>query len=240
MDVDAVTPVAPVRGCGRRVPGGVYAEVHLHKLGRPIEDFLVDPPLPVDAQALGLTARGVTVLPNPRDPEGPADVLDIVGRKNYPHVADFVEEARRKGVSRRLPANLDFSRLGKGSRLILLHEEAVVDNFGQFLQPPDLLCPKGLPQHDDAPLHEQCAGVWWTDFSSNEVVWGRRQFTDFSYRAQERPVGVTPKHRLGIFLVLWLDNLAVVRGKLQQEQERAAQNLERARKAGLKVKLVEE
>ncbi len=35
------------RGCGEREPGGVYAECGLSSRGRPLEEFLIDPPLPL-------------------------------------------------------------------------------------------------------------------------------------------------------------------------------------------------
>ena len=35
------------RGCGEREPGGVYAECGLSPRGRPLEEFLFDPPLPI-------------------------------------------------------------------------------------------------------------------------------------------------------------------------------------------------
>ena len=45
QDFPKADPVS--RGCGDREPGGVYAESGLSSKGRPLEEFLVDPPLPI-------------------------------------------------------------------------------------------------------------------------------------------------------------------------------------------------
>lgn len=90
-------------------------------------------------------------------------VFDIVGQGYYPYPSDYVEETRHLGASRRLPANLDFSRLGPGSRLMLIHAQAVIDNFSTYPQPPQVQCPKGIAAHTLSPLLEMCAGLWWHD-----------------------------------------------------------------------------
>src|SRR4030095_13665604 len=49
------------RGCGTRQAGGIYSECGLSRNGRPLEDFLFDPPTPLalDAlQAMGITPAG--------------------------------------------------------------------------------------------------------------------------------------------------------------------------------------
>src|SRR5258707_634554 len=45
LDFPKADPVP--RGCGEREPGGVYAESGLSPRGRPLEEFLFDPPLPI-------------------------------------------------------------------------------------------------------------------------------------------------------------------------------------------------
>lgn len=44
------------RGCGKRVPAGIYAETRLSPGGQPVETFIVDPPKRIDIQSWGLTA----------------------------------------------------------------------------------------------------------------------------------------------------------------------------------------
>lgn len=98
-----------------------------------------------------------------------AHVFDIIGQDNYPNVADFLEEARRLGVSRRLELEGgEYARLTSRSRLILLHKRAVIENpaeviteFGELelarLARAD--CPKHLPSHKVQLVKDGCAGV---------------------------------------------------------------------------------
>jgi hypothetical protein len=68
------------RRCGTREPGGAYMALPLGPGGSPVEAFLVDPPIVVDAGALGLSAVGVTMI----DRGGVTHVLDVVGRRALP------------------------------------------------------------------------------------------------------------------------------------------------------------
>ena len=70
------------RGCGYRQPGGAYFAVPLGPDGRPIEEFLIDPPVVIDDPTrLGLAPVGVTLI----EREGATHVIDIVGREHYPN-----------------------------------------------------------------------------------------------------------------------------------------------------------
>ncbi|MGA2928536.1 MAG: hypothetical protein ABSG43_21600 [Solirubrobacteraceae bacterium] len=81
------------RGCGIREPGGAYLAVPLAPWGRPVEEFLIDPAVVLDAIALGLSSVGVTLV----DRDHATHVLDVVGRAHYGTVAEFVDEIRRIG-----------------------------------------------------------------------------------------------------------------------------------------------
>lgn len=216
-DLDGAIVPPGGRGCGTREGGGVYVEVGLSPWGRPVEHFLVDPPVRVDAKGLGLSSIGVklvfvpdgdctackgegTVLegaePGVYDilPEihrvicpacdgkgylGTWHIFDIVGQKHYPNVADFVEETRRFGVSRRceLASAEEYAKLTPQSRLVLLHQRAWVGAFETYAREwvPGYYdtCPKHLTAHlervdqirDRVPQKEEfcCAGVWWQD-----------------------------------------------------------------------------
>lgn len=153
------------RACGRRVRGGVYAETRLSEDGLPIEYFIVDPPTPVDLDELGLAPVGVQLI----EAGGVTHIFDVVGGEFYPYPADYIEETRRLGASRRLPANLDFSSLGPDSRLVLIHARAVLENFAEYPQPPLVACPKGLATHAQSPLPEMCAGLWWHDLGESAM-----------------------------------------------------------------------
>src|SRR5205823_14400296 len=106
------------RGCGYRQPGRAYFAVPLAPGGRPVEEFLIDPPVVIeDAARLGLTSVGMGVF----ERDGVTHVVDIVGREHYPTVAEFVDEARRLGVSRRAPRTIDYAQITAQSRLLLAH-----------------------------------------------------------------------------------------------------------------------
>lgn len=192
--------LAVPRGCGTRKRGAVYGECGLSPWGRPLEHFIIDPPTRVDAAALGLHPIGVTLLADPRT--GACHVFDWVGEEHYPGVADFLEEARRFGVSRRLPRTLDFGRLAADSRLVLLHRRAWIDNASQYFDARDTQrweagCPKRLAEHvDAADPPPMCAGLWWEDLEpTNPAADGqprlvRRTMPSFSYVARRRRGGL--------------------------------------------------
>jgi hypothetical protein len=213
--------MSAIRGCGSRVVGGVYAEVKTGDEGVPIEAFLVDPPSPVDAQALGLIDKGVRLI----QLGDTWHVFDIIGENYYPNVADFVEEGRRMGVSRRLSSNLDFSKIDpEKSRLVLLHRRAIISNVEEagFLNLSHI-CPKGIAEHEEKQLQEMCAGLWWHDLSSKHLDTSqmRELKSGARYKAWLRPKGSEkPERTLGIFMTLPISNLTVIKGRNAEENAR--------------------
>lgn len=142
------------RGCGMRVAGGLYGECRTSREGMPIEYFIVDPPRVLDHDMMQVSAMGVTSI---MSSDGKTSLLDWVGADSYPNVADFIEEAGRFGLSRRIPKSFDTSKLGQGSQIILIHSRAIVDNWQDVAQrrspitvswkdgrggEPDYRCPK--------------------------------------------------------------------------------------------------
>jgi hypothetical protein len=154
--------------------------------------------------------------------EGVWHVFDIVSKADY-HVADYVEETHSKGASRRLSSKLDFSKLGPESRLVLIHERAIIKNYDDYPQPPIVCCPREL--HRDQ-LDKMCAGLWWHDFHvdalQSDAEEPRRYRTipgGVSYLANPRPEGVEPVYHYGIFMSLPITNLAVIAGRNPQEEK---------------------
>lgn len=140
------------RGCGEREPGGVYCESGLSSHGRPLEDFLIDPPLPIpDGLDLinkpqlwqRLSPYGEPML----DAQGQPvfDLLIWVGSEHYPYCPDFLEEVKRYGASRRLNPNLDLALLSAASRMILAHPK-VINTAWQEQRPPQV-CEKHILGH---------------------------------------------------------------------------------------------
>jgi hypothetical protein len=199
------------RGCGNRVAGGAYLTVKTSKNGSPLEYFLLDPPIRIDGDqehALQLADVGVKLIERVSSSGellGVFDVWDIVGQKDYPNVADVVEETRRKGVSRRIGLSEDFAKITPASRLFLLHRRAWIDNYqdyyGAMLMEqgmdggvagiqPELRCPKVLLAMTGFPVEiahtiqpegnseQLCLGIIYED------VEGERRFADGRRRVQ--------------------------------------------------------
>jgi len=141
------------RGCGERVQNGLYACVDSSPNGLPIEYFLIDPPI---------VWRGACPLRSPmlvQDRTGIYHVVLGIGKKWYPFVSDYVEEARVMGISKRFPRNFDPSPLTPGkSKLILMHPRGV-PQFSFKLR--RCICPKGNGKPHD------CIGALW-DLSSEK------------------------------------------------------------------------
>lgn len=170
------------RGCGDREPGGIYAEVPTSPNGKPVEAFLLDPPIRVP-EGFGLPMRGAAVIKRPNEDPPIFDLYDRVGEEHYPNVQDMIEEVRRKGASRRLGTGTEFAQLGPGSRLILAHPRAVIGNAHDYYQmmAPDLgttlrprwVCVCGKTEHDDfADLARHgitCASLWRSDLTGGTL-----------------------------------------------------------------------
>jgi hypothetical protein len=136
--------------------------VETSPFGRPLEDFLLCPPVIVNTETLGITPIGVKLL---QHKDGKHHVFDWVGAEHYPNVADFIEEAKRYGISRRASRTVEFSKITDGSRLVLLHSRAHI-NLHQMYQRsrlwPGCIC--GRPNHtDNAEYDRMCVGLYRED-----------------------------------------------------------------------------
>ncbi len=170
------------RGCGEREPGGVYCECGLSPRGRPLEDFLLDPPLPIP-DGLDLPNKPQLwqrVLPTGEallDEQGQPiyDLLIWVGAEHYEYCPDYLEEIRRFGASRKLNPNLDLSLLSQASRMILAHPK-VINTVWQEQSPPQE-CRKDIPGHAATPVPE--AGEEdeeaWDEGAWDEDEWMREE-----------------------------------------------------------------
>lgn len=132
------------RGCGVRSPGGLYAEcgVATDGSGLDIEAFLLDPSLAVPEGAD--LVNKATVWQHPVT--GINHLMMWVGAEHYPYVSDFIEEAMRFGISRKLPPNFDLSQLTpKRSRMILVHPKCRNTLWREMVLPRR--CRKHIPSH---------------------------------------------------------------------------------------------
>ncbi len=230
------------RQCGYRKKGGVYLTVPTSENGLPIEYFLLDPPLAVELDALGIGPRGVHLI----EKEGVWHVFDVVGQENYPNVCDVIEEARYWGISRRCEL-ADYSSLTAESRLVLLHQRAFIRNFADY--PPqfseqerrDFRCPKN--KHPIDSLEGMCAGLWRHDLVegiepvNNDPSYRRRLECGVVYTGYRRPRDIEPEYQYAIFGIFPIGQIEVV---ADPDDETHEKKLERARQAQLPVRLVEE
>lgn len=232
------------RQCGYRKKGGVYMTVPTSEDGLPLEYFLLDPPQPVDLEALGIGPRGVHLI----EKDGVWHVFDVVGQDNYPNVCDVIVEAKMLGVSRRceLP---DYSKLSLESRLVLIHQRAFIQNYQDYVrrftqqERDDFRCPRN--RHKPVALAEMCAGLWRHDVVEgiDRDAEGRRDLVSRKlecgalYQCYGRPIDITPEHKYAIFGIFPIGQLEVVRDPDGQMHER---KLEKAQRSGLPVSLVEE
>jgi hypothetical protein len=157
-----------------------------------------------------------------------------------------VEEGRRMGISRRLPANLDFAKLDPvQSRLVLLHRKALITNVQEagFLERYHV-CPKALPEHEEGLLDGMCAAFWWQDFSAKALDEDgiRTMKNGDQYVGRVRPKErVKPERALAIFMSLPITNLAVIRGRNAEENARVKDVYEKvARQSKFEVNLEDE
>lgn len=168
------------RECGHRKDGGTYAVVPSSANGSPVDAFLLCKPMAIDKDEYNLSNVGVRLVDIEQDcikcggkpskgaktcqtcygtgKETITHVFDIIGQEYYPNIADFMEEARRMGVSRRLEleTSKEYARLTSRSRLFLLHHRAIIENPEALLKrmgKTELLrlhragCPKRLEEH---------------------------------------------------------------------------------------------
>jgi hypothetical protein len=107
------------RGCGTRSEGGCYLCLGIGSGGSlTVENLIIDPIKIWPGQ----WQRGFKILPNK---QGFNDVGIFVGEEFYPSLWDFVEEARRFGISRKVPPTFPFEQLTPGkSRMVFIHRKA--------------------------------------------------------------------------------------------------------------------
>jgi hypothetical protein len=175
-------------------------------------------------------------------------VVDWVGSDSYPNTADFAEEVRHLCASRRLPRTLDFPKLTKDSRLVLVHARAFIANHNAYYMASGWSCPKDLDEHSaanggrlNAIPDGMCAGLWWQDvvpnggdsFDTNGDRAVRRQMPSFGYEAKMPPPGVTAQYRPAVFMRLPIRNLAVIRAEDGSHEEAVSA----ASRSGLDVNL---
>lgn len=213
------------RGCGSRVPGGVYITVPTGDFGRPLEYFLVDYPLPWNGPVL----RSPMIVP---DGDGINHMLLGVGRQFYPTAPDYVEEAKKYGVSKRIPKDFPIERLTPGkSKFLLVHNAAIPTK--PFLA--EYECPK--ESHNKGDL--SCIGALWPlsaleDSSPKHDILpdgGAKECTiktpsvEYKVRIPEKPKKGRMGYKAGVFLRFQLFQFDFISKTLEVPKEMAERYL---------------
>ncbi len=212
--------IAVPRCCGERKEGGIYAECGLDgNAGKPIEHFLMDPPILL--HEMTLSSLGVLLI----ERHGVTHILDWIGEKHYPNVQDFIEETAQFGMSRRLSSALDFSRLTHDSRVLVVHRKAFIRNTELF---PRWECPNGYGHHEPSRIGQEakdkrmCVGLYREDLVQGRPNGDRvtRELPSLTYEGNASPEGV--KYGPAIFASFPISRFAVVRGGTSTQSKVAA------------------
>lgn len=236
-EIDQTAPA--VRGCGRRVKGAVYITQDAPSGEATLTDYLLCPPIPMDAEGLGLSPRGVSLI---RDELGVTHIVDWIGDAFYPNVADFLEEARRIGISRRIPRTVDFGRLSATSRLILIHHKGIIVNAAAYREAiaeesaagcaswakplkPIRDCPRHNRKHmalrflgGGEYISDMCQFLYYEDIEGGEAIYDpavpyrtvARRVGETRYRARRTPDGVKAVYALAAFASIPIAAIAVI------------------------------
>jgi hypothetical protein len=241
--------MAEERGCGERAAGGIYLETAFSDKGHPLECFYADPAMLVATDDLGVTPRGVTLL---ADAAGVTHVWDWVGSESYPNVADFLEEAKRLGISRRISRAAELDRLTRSSRIVILHARAIIEEpWGDYLrrEEDDVLvdapCPQRVAAHHcgrqigaehSLGSTQLCDRYWYHDVTGGDETEDPHQVSrtigSTQYVAYPRPAGITPRYSVGIVGIFPIARLAVIADPVEGSHE---ESYAAAKRAGLPV-----
>lgn len=208
LDLSVTPALGGPRECGDgRQEGHIYAECGFSPGGAKIEQFLLDFPVPVNPKQLGFSAQGVTFI----ERNGIWHIVDIIGKQHYEFAADFIEEARVLGISRKIPRTADFSKLGPRSTLILIHEGGYVRNTKTLQAHTSAVeCPCGKGHQS----HEACAGWHWHIAKPNLQGLATRKLRRTSYPVfpiQETAPEIKTTH--AYIMQVPISNLTVIRNK---------------------------
>jgi hypothetical protein len=138
---------------------------------------------------------------------------------------------RRFGLSRRLPRTLDFAKLSRRSRHLVVHANAWIANAADYLAAraaDDWRCPQHRPDHlDPQAPPPMCAALWWEDVIGDEgrdapgaglerhkrrpyPRLTRRPMPSFAYVARRPPAGVAGRYLPALFAAFPITRLCIV------------------------------
>jgi hypothetical protein len=246
------------RGCGSMVYDGLYATSPISPNGTmPVKNLTVCPQIVVDPQELGISPRGVTLLPefdHEGKPTGYANIWDLIGSQYYPYKVKFYEEVRRKGFSRRLPRNLPTQDLDiDQSSYYCLHARGALDPqwvraLTRYVDPEQAVkCLRNVGDHQK-PFGEEfddpCTAYWWHELSESdcfrEVGGWIYKHNSFDFKVWPQAIDFTWKPAIFMLVPLRYIQFACTlpRGKGELSPE-LAKKAEELTKKGLNVNVLD-
>lgn len=190
------------RACGEgRTVDSIYMECGEMLGGSPIEQFVCDPTKPFNVEQFGICATGTHTF---TDHQGVTHILDWVGEQYYEYPADFIEEARQMGISRKINEH-QVKRLTRASKLYLLHPKGHVNNHQEVGRDSLVICPNG--QHHPG---DPCAGLHLV-IPEKGAVKGHRPLVNGTYEVTPRRNGsVQAQYTHGVFMIVPITNLTLI------------------------------
>ncbi len=189
------------RGCGTRKPGGLYSCTKLGPHRLPIEYFIIDPPIPYRGERFR--------APQMIEKNGVPHLLLWVGETYYESPADFIEEIRAFGASKRIPVKFPIEKLTEASMMFFVHPEAIIENWAAL--PPPEYCPKGDPEH--LGNKEYCIGHTYQVLDDQPST---KKVGDTEYVVYPCAIPKELQYKPEIFLRLPITNFEYVVGKDRQ------------------------
>lgn len=231
------------RGCGERVPGGVYAVTRPQPDGFPLEHFLLCHPMRVPD--IGLSSQGQVLKEIELRGGGVATLMfDWIGEKYYPNICDYLEEGRRLGFSWHIAPQVARA-LTALSWAMPVHPRAIILNWQEYGGRRIDTCPRGKARHS-VPVGEadfdqlwysqlygsgvepqplMCSGYWWMDVRGGEEVYDeqethlrpvRRSTPGVCYHAFAPPAD--GKYEAGVIARLPISGIEVIAGGDQTQK----------------------
>ena len=181
----------------REIPGGeIYVESGSLTGEKPIEYFIIDPPVEVgfsDQKVYGIKPRHnhekhkiacTDSIVRESTGDNPMNfvnhMVSWVWQREYNNVSDLIENVRRFGITRRVGLE-NLQKMSRESLLVLVHSKGYIENwrkYGNMLRP----CPKTvndcgtIPESHilwgagSNPPSTMCAGYWWGDIEGGRAV----------------------------------------------------------------------
>lgn len=218
-----------IRGCGTRFEGAVYIVCDAKMYPKPLEHYLVDTPVTLSSLGLRLQHLGVQMI---EDKQGVYHIVDCVGKGFYPSPVHFYAEVLHHGASRKIHTDaIDWSKLTKKSRLLVVHEHAYIANHSEYYDaicdtdgnmPLDWDCMKGRADHNNTKPSTMCVNLLWADTDPNDATqahvgtkWGlscleRKIANGEIFETCERPSIVSPTYKPAIYMSLPISKVEII------------------------------